>query len=100
MPEMQQRELFILQVVATTAGILSAMGSSYIIGNYSFMPEKKNLSDKFIFVLSVMDLMSSMAYAVGRMGTAYSKICYIQGLFIQLFALGTVLWNGWYDILV
>ena len=51
------------------------------------------LSEKFIFVLSVCDFFQAIAFAVGTAGIG-SSFCQVQAVIIQFFCIVSILWNS------
>eukprot|EP00753_Platysulcus_tardus_P014735 PLAT4440.3.p1 GENE.PLAT4440.3~~PLAT4440.3.p1 ORF type:complete len:881 (+),score=463.26 PLAT4440.3:15-2657(+) len=83
-----------LQLGASISALLSMMGSLFIIVKYYYRHEGKRLSNQLVNVLSIMDFVSSLFFFIGREAFASQTLCLLQGVGIELFSLGSILWNS------
>jgi len=83
--------------------LISLGGSIFIIGNYVYYKELRNLAGKLVFMIAVSDAI--VEFASLFMTPENHALCIIQGLIMQFGSLASVLWVGCvcytiYDIIV
>jgi hypothetical protein len=82
----------LLQSLQTFSSSLSLIGCSITMYTMIRGKNTKSLTNNLLFYLLILDIVTSIFYAVGISGTINSDFCQLQGLVVQWFGLAGIIW--------
>mmetsp|Transcript_5277 Transcript_5277/g.17824 ORF Transcript_5277/g.17824 Transcript_5277/m.17824 type:complete len:397 (-) Transcript_5277:102-1292(-) len=85
----------VLQVVATTTGLLSMMCSAYIALHIFARRRRRkpSVSEHLVGCMAISDVFASAFFALGRRGMSDPLLCTVQGAGIYFFTTTLVVWT-------
>eukprot|EP00658_Telonema_sp_P-2_P019257 TRINITY_DN17582_c0_g1_i1.p1 TRINITY_DN17582_c0_g1~~TRINITY_DN17582_c0_g1_i1.p1 ORF type:complete len:232 (-),score=58.64 TRINITY_DN17582_c0_g1_i1:257-952(-) len=90
-------EEMVLQVVATSTSTLSFVGSTLIVLHLA-RKQHATWNEKMVMILSMLDMVASSSFGIGRGLLQTGVACDIQGFMIQWFGLATAFWTTFMSV--
>src|SRR5687767_12433034 len=89
-------ELTAIQTMESISGLLSVISCAIVLSRFAGRKinfKKFGLSNSHMLVLSTIDLLTSIFWSIGLLGTRNEGFCQVQGFMIQWGGLANIFWN-------